>query len=86
MNIQIEPAMIILQVLLSLVGFLSVFILTAIWSSQKELNKSIAKVMTQVACHDQLIIIHSKEIEDKCSKGDCLLKQDNVHIIVKRSN
>lgn len=85
MNIQIEPAMIIMQSLLSLVGFFSVFILTSIWSTQKELAKQIQKVLTQLACQEQLLQIHGKQIEEKCTINECPLKGESVqkHVIIK---
>jgi hypothetical protein len=63
--------MIALNVLLAVTGFLSVFLLNAIWKGQREMTKTIAIVLERLSAAEVRMAGHERIIErvDRCR--DC---------------
>jgi hypothetical protein len=63
--------MVILEVLLAITGFLSVFLLNAIWKSQEESTRALALVMSRLESHE-VRITHCESIVDRVERcRDC---------------
>jgi hypothetical protein len=63
--------MVVLEVLLAITGFLSVFLLNAIWKSQEEATRALALVMSRLESHE-VRITHCEGIVDRVERcRDC---------------
>ena len=63
--------MVILEVLLAITGFLSVFLLNAIWKSQEGATRALALVMARLESHE-VRITHCEGVVDRVERcRDC---------------